>query len=121
MRFEPQVDVFEVSDALIIHVALPLIRLSDITVGLAKGTGDLLVVKGERRLEKRGRVRRWHRREIPKGRFYAEIRLPDGFRLDPQQFAGAGRLKSNQLVSYEEGMLVIRIPKPEAKEKEKKA
>lgn len=71
----PPVDIFETHSELRIEVALPGVELDDVEVLL---DGDVLILRGARRLPERYRRARVHRLEIPYGAFERRIRLPEG-------------------------------------------
>lgn len=73
--WEPPVDLLETADELILHAALPGVRLADLD--LVIGGGELAVV-GTRRLPKLPGPARIHRMEVPHGHFERRVRLPPG-------------------------------------------
>jgi HSP20 family molecular chaperone IbpA len=71
-RWEPPIDVVETAEAVIVHVALPGVPSSAITVTFEPGG---VTVSGLRRLPA-SRAAHIHRVEIPYGRFERRIALP---------------------------------------------
>jgi HSP20 family molecular chaperone IbpA len=73
--WEPPVDLLETDEALVLIVALPGVRTSD--VELVIGGGELMI-RGTRRLPAALHAARVHRMELPQGRFERHIALPMG-------------------------------------------
>jgi len=71
--WEPPIDVFETSEALFVHVALPGVPADAIVVGLET---DALTVSAVRGFPVTARGARLHRVEIPYGRFFRRVPLP---------------------------------------------
>ncbi|MDY7104649.1 MAG: Hsp20/alpha crystallin family protein [Actinomycetota bacterium] len=97
LGFTPLADVEETDDAYLVEVELPGVKRNDIDVTLS---GRQLTVSGERKEKERTGILR--RRTRVTGRFYYEVTLPAA---DPDAEVSAG---------YDDGVLTIRVPKPEA-------
>lgn len=95
--FTPLADVEETDDAYLVEIELPGVRRGDIDVTLS---GRQLTVTGERKEKERSGILR--RRTRVTGRFHYDVTLPAA---DPDADVTAG---------YDDGVLTVRIPKPEA-------
>lgn len=95
--FTPLADVEETEDAYLVEVELPGVKRSDIEVTLS---GRQLTVTGERKEKERTGILR--KRTRVTGRFHYEVILPAA---DPDAEVTAG---------YDDGVLTVRVPKPEA-------
>lgn len=74
-RWEPPVDVFESGNQLWLFYALPGVRAERVQVTLE---GNVLAVRGERRLPAEARSAAIRRLEIPYGHFERRVALPSG-------------------------------------------
>lgn len=74
-RWEPPVDVYSAADQVLVEVALPGVPEDRIDLVLAPGE---LIVRGERRLNRRLAGATIHRLEIPHGCFERRLPLPAG-------------------------------------------
>lgn len=95
--FTPLADVEETDDAYLVEIELPGVDRKDIDVTLS---GRQLTVTGERKEKERTGVLR--RRTRVTGRFHYDVHLPSA---DSDGEITAG---------YDDGVLSIRVPKPEA-------
>lgn len=95
--FTPLADVEETDDAYLVEIELPGVKRGDIDATL---TGRQLTVTGERKEKERAGILR--RRTRVTGRFHYEVTLPAA---DPDAEVTAG---------YDDGVLTVRVPKPEA-------
>jgi HSP20 family protein len=95
----PAVDMYETKDDLMLTVELPGVREKDVTVSI---TGDLLVIKGERRFEQEVKEQSLLHVERTYGKFERLIQLPMPVRSD--------KVKA----TYRDGVLEIQLPKVEA-------
>jgi HSP20 family protein len=94
----PAVDVTETADALVLAFDLPGLKQEDIQVEL---DDNVLTVSGERRRESEAEQDDFFRYERRFGSFSRSVALPAG-------------VKDDQIdASYENGVLEIRVPKPE--------
>ena len=94
----PAVDMYETKDDLMLTVELPGVREKDVTVSI---TGDLLVIKGERRFEQEVKEQSFlHERTY--GKFERLVQLPMPVQSD--------KVKA----TYRDGVLMIQLPKVEA-------
>ena len=95
--FTPLADIEETDDAYLIEVELPGIKREDASVEVQ---GRRIIVTGERKERERNGIFRTKTRVT--GRFEYEALLPG--EIDPD----------NVTASYENGVLVLRAPKPES-------
>lgn len=94
--FAPPVDVHEDAEALTLRAELPGIKREDIDVAI---DGNVLTLKGERKLEKEENGRRYHRIERSFGSFVRQFQLPsnvDSTAVD---------------ANLSEGVLTLKLPK----------
>lgn len=98
VRWAPPTDVYETENALHVTMAIPGIRVEDLSVRFENGVLD---VRGVRR-ERCGDVRRYQKMEIPAGPFARRLRAARAVSADDIE------------VSYDEGMLRITLPKVRA-------
>jgi HSP20 family protein len=92
----PALDLAEQDDRLLVTVELPGMETQDIDLNLQ---GDLLTIKGERKLEKEESNRRYHRREQAYGSFTRSLRLPCA--------VNGEKVKANM----KNGVMTITLPK----------
>ncbi len=95
----PLADMYETKDDLFITFELPGVREKEVSVSI---TGDLLTVKGERRLEQDLKDEGYYRLERLYGKFERSVPLPIPVQAD--------KVKA----TYRDGVLEIRLPKVEA-------
>lgn len=95
----PAVDMYETKDDLMLTVELPGVREKDVAVSI---TGDLLVIKGERRFEQEVKEQSFLHVERTYGKFERLIQLPMPVQSD--------KIKA----TYRDGVLLIQLPKVEA-------
>ena len=102
----PAVDVSEDDKAFTIAAELPGLEEKDIDVTVS---GDMLVIKGEKKQEKEEKDKNYYLSERSYGAFQRSFSLPDG--VDQDKIAA----------SFGKGVLTITLPKTEkAREKQKK-
>jgi HSP20 family protein len=94
----PLADMYETKDDLFVTFELPGIREKEVAVSI---TGDVLTVKGERKLERDLKDEGYHRLERVYGRFERSVPLPMPVQAD--------KVKA----TYRDGVLEIRLPKVE--------
>jgi HSP20 family protein len=94
----PSVDAWETEDELVLVFDLPGIPEDDITVELED---NVLTVSGERQRTAERSSERFYRFERRYGTFSRSVTLPAGVKEDEIE------------ASYEDGVLEIRVPKPE--------
>ncbi len=94
----PAVDVSETKDAIIVKAEVPGMEAKDIDVSLS---GDMLVIKGEKKEEKEEKDENFHRIEMRRGSFQRAIRIPVPVESDKIE------------AKYEKGILKITLPKKE--------
>lgn len=92
----PQINVSETDSQIRVTVELPGVDLKDLEVGV---TDDMLVVRGEKRLERSDEDENYHFVERAYGSFQRTVQLP--FAADPDQVQA----------SFDNGVLTITIPK----------
>ncbi len=102
--WSPSVDVLEKEGKLILRAELPGIEEKDIDL---KVEGNVLTLKGERKLEKEDEKSNYHRMESFYGSFSRSFTLPETVDLD------------KITADYKNGVLTIAIPhKPEVRPRE---
>jgi len=94
----PLADMYETKDDLFVTFELPGIREKEVSVAI---TGDLLTVKGERKLEHDLKGDGYYRLERLYGKFERSVPLPIPVQSD--------KVKA----TYRDGVLEIRLPKVE--------
>ncbi len=98
VSFAPTVDVHEDEDALVLRADLPGVKREDIDIQV---DGNVLTLKGERKLENADERRRYHRVERSYGVFARQWQLPttvEAAKVD---------------ASFENGVLTLKLPKKE--------
>lgn len=96
--FVPAVDVHEEAQALVLRAELPGVKREDLSIEV---DGNLLTLKGERKLETREDAHRYHRVERVHGTFVRQFQLPkdvDASSIDAQ---------------LADGVLTVTLPKRE--------
>jgi HSP20 family protein len=101
----PAVDASEDDKAYSVTAELPGIDEKDIEVTV---TGDLLVIKGEKRQEKEEKDKNYHVAERSYGAFQRSFTLPDG--VDRDKIAAA----------FAKGVLTVTLPKSAEAQKQQK-
>jgi HSP20 family protein len=96
--FLPPVDIDETAEDFVIRADLPGMGHKDVKVSLM---GDTLTIRGQRRLEERGKNDGAHRTERVAGQFERSFTLGKPVRGDQVQ------------ATFKDGVLEIRIPKAE--------
>lgn len=94
----PLLDVYETKDDLVVSFDLPGMSEKDVNISI---TGEVLTVKGERRVERELKDESYHRMERIHGKFERAIQLPIPVQAD--------KVKA----SYRDGVLEIKLPKAE--------
>jgi len=94
----PAMDVIEEDDALVLRADLPGVEESSINVEFQD---NVLTISGERQLEARSENGGFRRIERPSGAFSRSLTLPEG--IDPDSVKA----------SFTNGVLEVRVPKPE--------
>jgi HSP20 family protein len=97
-RWVPPMDLVEAENHFVLEADLPGLREGDVNIEVQDGT---LTISGERKAEHEQREKGWYRVERAFGSFNRSLTLPDG--VDPEGIAA----------SFSDGVLEIRIPKPE--------
>lgn len=91
--FAPAVDVHEDAEQLVLRAELPGVKREDIDVSV---DGNVLTLKGERKLEKEEQGRRYHRVERAHGTFVRQFQLSgsiDAQKIDAQLADGVLTLR----------------------------
>lgn len=94
--FAPAVDVHEDEESLVVRAELPGVKREDIDIQV---DGNVLTLKGERKLEAEQENRRYHRIERSYGSFVRQFQVPtniDATNIDAQ---------------LSDGVLTLRLPK----------
>jgi HSP20 family protein len=97
-RWIPAMDLVETEDHLVLRGDLPGMTEDDVDIEIKDG---ILTVSGERRAEQEEKGEGYHRVERAFGSFSRSLSLPQG--IDPQ----------NVDAKFDNGVLEVRIPKPE--------
>ena len=97
-RWVPPMDLVEAEDHFVLKADLPGLAESDVNIEVQDGT---LTISGERKAEHEQREKGWYRIERSFGSFNRSLTLPDG--VDPDRIEA----------SFNNGVLEVRIPKPE--------
>ncbi len=95
----PAVDIVEDEKEYLIKAELPEVRKEDVKVTVENG---VLMISGERRLEKEQKGRKYHRVERAYGSFVRSFMLPDD--------ADAARIRAD----FDHGVLQVHVAKTEA-------
>jgi HSP20 family protein len=103
-RWIPAMDLVESDDAFVLRADLPGLSEDDVKIEVED---NVLTVSGERKLEHEDRKDGYYRLERASGAFRRSLNLPEG--VDPEQIAA----------SVADGVLEVRIPKPEERKPHK--
>ncbi|MBN1898491.1 MAG: Hsp20/alpha crystallin family protein [Spirochaetes bacterium] len=102
--WEPAVDIIEIKDGYKILADMPGIKKEDIEISVS---GDVLTLRGEKKLEKEEDHKNYYRKERVYGLFQKQMVLP--------QDAQASKIQAN----FKDGVLTIIIPKGETSKPKK--
>lgn len=97
-RWIPAMDLVEEQEHYVLRADLPGMGEDDVNIEL---DGDVLSISGERPEESRTEHEGYHRMERSKGSFSRSLTLPEG--IDAEAISA----------SFDNGVLEVRIPKPE--------
>jgi len=97
-RWVPPMDLVEVEDHFVLRADLPGLSEGDVNIEVQDAA---LTISGERKAEHEQREKGWYRIERSFGSFSRSLTLPDG--VDPERIEA----------SFSDGVLEVRIPKPE--------
>jgi HSP20 family protein len=97
-EWAPLVDIIEDDKEYLVKAELPEVKKEDVHVSVEKGT---LTIRGERKFEKEGKDKRYHRLERGYGRFARSFALPD--------VADTTKVSAE----FREGVLRVHLPKTE--------
>jgi HSP20 family protein len=97
-RWVPAMDLVETEDHLVLKADLPGMRREDVEIEIKDG---VLTVAGERSADHEEKSEGFYRVERAFGRFSRSLTLPDGIDAD------------SVAADFEDGVLEVRIPKPE--------
>src|SRR4051812_37222375 len=103
-RWVPPMDLVEADDHFLLKADLPGLSESDVSIEVRD---NALTISGERKAEHEARERGWYRVERQTGRFSRSLTLPEG--VDPDSINA----------HFDNGVLVVRIPKPEQRKPRK--
>jgi HSP20 family protein len=96
--WSPAVDIYDRSDAIVIHAELPGVKKEDISIEVKQ---NVLTLKGERVATQEVREESYYRRERSFGCFQRSFTLPE--MVNPDQIKA----------KFKDGVLEIEVPKPE--------
>lgn len=96
--WQPQIEMFQRGDQLVIQADLPGMKKEDLEVQVV---GDTLVLQGERKQEQERQEQGFYRSERSYGSFYRSIPLPEGVNPDEIQ------------ASFKDGVLEISMKAPQ--------
>jgi HSP20 family protein len=99
-RWVPAMDLVETDDHFVLRADLPGMKQDDVKIELEDTT---LTVSGERKAEHESKGEGYYRVERAFGEFSRSLTLPQG--VDPEAVSA----------NFENGVLEVRIPKPEAR------
>jgi len=105
-RWIPAMDLVETGDSFVLRADLPGVSEKDVKLELED---NVLTISGERRSEQEERKEGYYRVERAFGSFSRSLTLPEG--IDPQAVQA----------SFAQGVLEVRIPKPEQRKARKVA
>ncbi|MDX6444901.1 MAG: hypothetical protein QOH71_1975 [Blastocatellia bacterium] len=94
-RFSPQIEVFERDNNLVIRADLPGMSKDDIDIDVGN---DAVVIRGERKSERKEEAEGYYRSERSYGSFYRRIPLPEGVSAD------------KAVADFRNGVLEVSIP-----------
>jgi HSP20 family protein len=97
-RWIPAMDVTEEGQEFVLRADLPGLREQDVNIEVED---NVLTISGERRSEHEDRKEGYYRVERAAGRFSRSLTLPEG--VDPDSIQA----------NFDNGVLTVRIPKPE--------
>lgn len=100
--WRPVIEVREDKDRLLVRAELPGLKKEEVKVAIA---GDVLVIEGERKLDKEEKGEGYFRSERSYGKFYRAIPVPEGAITD------------KTTAKFMDGVLEVAIPIPEMKTK----
>jgi HSP20 family protein len=95
-QWQPQVDVCETPEEIIVEVELPGVQHEDVRIEVE---GDLLRITGERRTTSERQGRNYYRMERRYGHFTRQLRLPGAV------------VREGIRAEFEAGILIITLPK----------
>jgi HSP20 family protein len=102
LEWAPRLDITETEKQVEVKAELPGLERKDIEITLDR---DLLVIKGEKKVEKEEKDRYYHRVERRYGNFCRSVRLP-------------ARVKDEKIdATFKDGILTITLPKVESEVK----
>jgi HSP20 family protein len=105
-RWVPAMDLVETDEHFVLRADLPGLTQNDVSIELED---NVLTISGERRSEHEERKEGYYRVERASGTFSRALTLPEG--VDPQGVEAA----------FENGVLEVRVPKPEERKPRKVA
>lgn len=105
-RWTPAIDVVEDESDYVLRADLPGLTAQDVSIELEN---DVLTVSGERKSEHDVRKAGYYRIERSSGSFRRSLRVPEG--VDPEAVKA----------TFEQGVLEVRVPKPEPRKPRKVA
>ena len=98
-EFKAPCDIVEMPDAFELHMDVPGIKPEDINIEV---TGEVVCISGERKEEKEGKDKTFHRMERRSGKFCERVMLPSAVKNEKVE------------AEFHDGVLSVRLPKIEA-------
>jgi HSP20 family protein len=103
-EWAPSVDISETDGTIILKAEMPGLEAKDIDIDI---TGDMLTLKGEKKVEEERKEERYYCRERHYGSFQRSFQLPAGIQSDKVD------------ADFKNGILTVNIPKSEESKQKK--
>ncbi len=98
----PSVDISETKDGFVVKAELPGLEAKDVNVSIS---GDILTIKGEKKVEEEEKDEHYYRVERYSGSFQRVFQLPSGVKGDKIE------------ATFDKGVLKVTLPKVEEAQK----
>jgi HSP20 family protein len=92
----PRIDIAERGDEIVVTAEIPGLKREDLDIELSS---EMLTLRSEQSSDTQSEERGYHRREIVRGSFVRQVRLPCAVDVD------------NAKADYRDGMLTLTVPK----------
>jgi HSP20 family protein len=96
LSWAPPVEMYERDDKFVVRTELPGVKIDEIDISIS---GDVLTIKGERRVTQEVKEEEYHRAELAYGSFSRSITMPA--EVDAKGIEA----------TYEDGILEVNVPK----------